>query len=150
MEIAEQQGKKKHKKAAHIIRTVYLYLVSMIGLLVFIFGCVSTIDNLLKNFVFQVNYNLTYEAPYPRGGTCSQPYADPTDTTGKTMIAPTTQEVADCKVQMDKQNEQNRKNQIGMDFSVAFAQLIVGLPVWLFHWGIIQKENRRKEEETNA
>jgi hypothetical protein len=48
---------------------------------------------------------------------------------------------------MEKQNEQMSRNQIGMDFSIAFAQLIVGLPVWLFHWNIIQKENRKKEEE---
>jgi hypothetical protein len=141
---------KKHHKASKIIRTVYLYLVSMIGLIVFIIGCVGTIDNVVKNFIFHVDYNYNYTTPFPKGDSCHQSYPSAADPTGKQMIAPTTQEIADCEVQMQKQNEQNRINQIGTDFSISFAQLFVGLPVWLFHWSIIQRENKRKEEEGKA
>jgi hypothetical protein len=142
----EEEAKKKHTKSMRIIRNVYLYLVAMIGLIVFIIGCVSVIDNIFKNFVFKVDYNISYET-YPRLGTCYQPYVDLTDKEGKKTINPTTQDTADCLQRQEEINEQSRRNQIGSDFSIAIAQLAVGLPVWLLHWGIIQKEYRRKKEE---
>ncbi len=140
----------KPKKAVKIIRNVYLYLVSMIGLVVFIFGAVGLINTVFQNYVFQVDYDFNaYSQPYPamRGGTCAQPYPDSADKEGKKMITPTTQEIADCNDQLELQKAQNRKNRIGQDFSIAFAQMAVGLPVWLFHWGIIQKEAKRREDE---
>jgi hypothetical protein len=72
---------------------------------------------------------------------------DATDKEGKRLITPATQEIADCEKRQEQQNEQNSKNQIGEEFSISIAQLMVGLPVWLLHWGIIQKEYRKRKEE---
>jgi hypothetical protein len=84
-----------------------------------------------------------------KGGSCAQPYLDYTDTTGKRMITPTTAEIAECETNTEKQKEQNKRNRIGQEFSIAIAQMAVGLPIWLFHWAIIQSEAKRKEEEEN-
>ena len=121
----------------------------MIGLVVFIFGAVGLINNIFQNYVFRVNYNYYAEpVAYPfKTGTCYMQYPDPTDTEGKRMITPTAEESAACEKSQKDQQDQNNRNTIGQEFSIAIAQLLVGLPVWLFHWGIIQKEYRRKEEE---
>jgi len=137
----------EHKKSLRVIRNVYLYLVAMIGLVVFIFGAVGIINNIFQNYVFKVDYD-NYTEPYPlKGGTCTMQYPDPADREGKRLISPTTQEVAECAARMEQQKVQNRNNRIGMDFSISIAQIVVGLPIWLFHWGIIQKEYKRKEED---
>lgn len=149
--MADVQPPKEHKKAIRVIRNVYLYLVSMIGLVTVIFGAVGVINNVLQNYVFQVN-DFAYNEPVTvmGGSYCSQAYPSPQDTTGKIMIAPTTQEIADCEKRTQDQQEQSRKNNMGREFSISIAQMGVGLPIWLFHWGIIQKENRRRDEEATA
>lgn len=141
--------KKQTAKSFRVIRNVYLYLVAMIGLITLIFGAVGLIDNVMKNYVFQVDETFYYD-PYSfagRGGVCNQQYVDPKDPSGTTMLAPTEAEIADCEVNMEKQREQTRRNEMGRQFSIAIAQIAVGLPIWLFHWGVIQKEYRRKKED---
>ncbi len=143
------ENKKQTAKSFRVIRNVYLYLVAMIGLITLIFGAVGLIDNVMKNYVFQVDDTFYYD-PYSfggKGGACYQGYADPTDPTGMKMIMPSEAEIADCEVKMEKQREQSRRNEMGRQFSIAIAQIAVGLPIWLFHWGVIQKEYRRKKEE---
>lgn len=141
---------KEHKKALRVIRNVYLYLVSMIGLVVFIIGAVGIINNVFQNYVFRVDYDY-YTQPVPYGaGTCFSPYPDPADKEGKRLITPSAAESADCEKKQEQQKEQNRINRIGTDFSISIAQIVVGLPIWLFHWGIIQREYRRKDEEDKS
>ncbi len=139
----------KRAKGNRIIRNIYLYLVALIGIITLVFGCVGIINNVLQNYVFHVNDYTYIEPAYPgsRGGSCAQPYTDPTDKTGTKLIQPTTQEIQDCKDSQQKQNDQNRQNNIGREFSIAIAQILIGLPLWLFHWNTIQVEYRRKHEE---
>ncbi len=139
--------KQKHHQTMRVIRNVYLYLVSMIGMITMIFGAVGLVNNVFSNFVFQVNDNI-YTEPYPGSrSACLQPYVDPADPELKKMIKPTAEEAAACEKNQKEQNEQYRRNSIGREFSIAIAQLAVGLPVWLFHWGVIQKEYARKKDE---
>ncbi len=141
------EQKPHHKNSFKLIRTVYLYLVSMIGLIVFIMGSVGTINTVFSNYVFQVN-DYYYIDPLMggKGGFCAQRRMDPSDPTGTKMYVPTETQIAECQKLEKEQNDRNRNNMIGREISIAIAQLAVGLPVWLFHWGIIQKEYRRKEE----
>jgi len=132
-----------------IIRNVYLYLVSMIGLIVFIIGAVGIINNIFQNYIFRVDYDY-YSEPFPQTGTCFIQYPDPTDREGKRFITPTPDQSAVCEQKQEQQKEQNRRNRIGQEFSIAIAQIVVGLPIWLFHWGIIQKEYKRKEEDETS
>jgi len=145
---SHETEKPEHKKSMRIIRNVYLYLVAIIGLITFIFGAVGMINNVFQNYVFRVDYDYYSDPMASRAGYgCSAPYVDATDLSGKKMIQPTSQDVAKCEESQEKQREQNRNNRIGSEFSIAIAQLGVGLPIWLFHWGIIQKEYRKKDEE---
>ncbi len=148
-EHSEKNDSQKPKKSLRIIRNVYLYLVTLIGLVTFIFGAVGMINNVFQNYIFGVDYDYGYDSPYPRGaGTgCAASYLDVNDPAMKRMIQPTTQEIAECEAKLAEQKQQNRANRIGSEFSIAIAQLMVGLPIWLFHWAIIQKEYRKKEED---
>lgn len=133
------------------IRNLYLYLVAIIGLVVFIFGAVGIINNVLQNYVFHVDDSIYYQPISVPGGKtgCAQSYLDPTDPQGKKWLTPTAEEVAVCERQQKEQAEQNRRNNIGRELSISIAQIIIGLPLWLFHWGIIQSEYRRKKNELN-
>jgi len=140
--------KTQHKgKALRVIRNVYLYLVTLIGLVTFIFGSVGIINNVLQHYVFQVDQSDIYAMPIYPGfkGQCAQPYADPTDREMKRMITPTTQEVEECGKAEKEQNERVNRANLGREFSISLAQIAIGLPIWLFHWGIIQKDYKKRE-----
>ncbi|HLG25562.1 MAG TPA: hypothetical protein VI588_02090 [Candidatus Gracilibacteria bacterium] len=145
MAVAVKTDKNRHHKAQRIIRNVYLYIVSMIGLIVFIWGAVSIINTVLKTYVFQVD-DYTYYSPFMEGP-CEMQQIDPKDPTGKTMIEHTTQEIAECEEKIEEQRVRDRTRNLGYDVSIGVAQIAVGAPVWLFHWGIIKREYRRKEDE---
>lgn len=143
METSKVVDNKEHTKSMRIIRNVYLYLMAMIGMITLIFGLVTAVNNVFSNYVFQVNDS--YYA-YPVGsGPCDQLSPVSPDPTQK-KVELTTQQIADCEANVQKNNDMNRKNNIGREFSISIAQILVGLPIWFFHWGIIQKESKRKEE----
>lgn len=144
----EKKNGHKNKGALRIIRNVYLYLVTLIGLITFIFGSVGIINNVLQRYVFQIDQTDYYSmAVYPgMRDQCSQLYVDPLDKEAKQMIAPTTQEIEQCRVAEKEQNKRINNANFAREISISLAQIAIGLPIWLFHWGIIQKEYRRKEE----
>jgi hypothetical protein len=134
----------QHGKSLRVIRNVYLYLVAMIGLITFIMGSVGIINNVFQGYIFKVDEYSYYEPYGMKGDYCSQP-----DRNEKAEIisTPTAEEIEACRNEQQKQRENARVNNINRQFSIALAQLGVGLPVWLFHWAIIQREYRRKEED---
>ncbi len=141
----------QHGKSYQVIRNIYLYMVAVIGLITFIFGAVGIINNLLQNYVFHVNDYAYAPVPYPgRFDSCAQPYPAPPDFTDikmdvKRTVTPTKTEIETCQKEQQKINEQNRWNNIGRELSVSIAQIAIGLPLWLFHWGIIQREHKRRQ-----
>lgn len=140
----------KKGNVSSVIRYIYLYLVAVIGLITFVMGAIGAVNIVLKNYVFQVNdfYYVPSAPIMEKTGPCAQPYLDPTDTQKKRLISPSEAEIKACEDRQTendrKQQELNRKNDIGRDLSIAIAQLLIGLPLWLFHWSIIQNENRKK------
>lgn len=128
------------EKALRIIRNVYLYLVAMIGLIVFIIGSVGLTNNVIKNYIFGAN-EYRYISPFDTQ--CEQFYTK--DPTSSLMLERTPEEIAECERRIEEQNELNRRNDLAREFSINIAQIVIGLPVWLFHWGIIQREYRKKK-----
>ena len=134
-----------------VIRNVYLYLVALIGLITFIIGSVCIINGVLQHYVFNVDSSGYSQPVYPGyQDQCSQTYPDKNDPTGKNLIYPTTQQIADCRVVQAEQDKKMNDSNFFRDLSTAIAQIVIGLPIWLFHWGIIQKDYRRREDEHEA
>lgn len=107
------------------IRLLYLYLFSFIGLIIAVVGTIQLVDLGMKVYVFKdadrYDYPLTTKFN-PNG----------------IEVELTQKEKDEQKAQQDKETTRNRQRQA----STAIAMLLVGLPLYKFHWGLIQKENR--------
>lgn len=109
------------------LRLLYLYLFSFIGLLVCIIGSVQLVDLGIKVYIF-------------KGADRFDNFVTPTkvDPNGKEVVL-SEKEKEEQKKQQEIETQRQRQRQA----STALAMLIVGAPVYLYHWNTIQKENKR-------
>lgn len=101
------------------IRLIYLYLFSFVGLLTVVIGSVRMADLGMKIFVFPDADRYEYIAPKIEG-----------------EDAPNQREILE---QAKRDQTRNRQR----EFSGAFAMIVVGLPLYIYHWKTIQKEHRK-------
>ena len=106
------------------IRIIYLYLFSFVGLLVVVFGSIQLVNLTLKVLVFNGADVYEYSAPRPVG---EKGGPDP--------------------VEEQKRMERETQRQRQRELSNAIAMIVVGLPLYLYHWKTIQKENKSPEKE---
>lgn len=108
------------------IRLLYLYLFSFIGLLIAVIGSVRLIELGLKVYVFKGADQYIYSQP--------------------TKIAPDGKEVKLTQEEKDQQKkdmEDETKRQRERELSGAFAMILVGFPLYKYHWKTIQKEGKK-------
>lgn len=107
----------KDKKTTSIwIRLVYLYLFACIGLIVTVFGCIRGINIALTQSVFK------QATTYPR---------------------PPMIEGVDEKYNQAEQERyqlEESKRQFHYEVAGALSMLLVGVPLYMYHWKLIQKE----------
>ena len=101
------------------IRLIYLYLFSFVGLLTVVIGSVRLVDLGLKVFVFPNSDKFEYSAPIPVGE--------------KAMV--------DEKLASDNATRDQKRNR-QRELSNSIAMIVIGLPLYLYHWKTIQKENK--------
>lgn len=108
------------------IRLIYLYLFSLVGLVVTVIGGVRLVDLGLKVWVF-------------KGADKYEIYTQPITASpaGEKIIVDTAQQ----QLMQDRETIKQRQR----DLSGALAMIAVGLPLYLYHWKTIQKENREKK-----
>jgi hypothetical protein len=127
-------------KATQTIRSIYFYAVSIIALFMLVFSCVDLVNLGLKTWVFK-NADPSYSVCIPgNAGTYNGPMIPATDT--KTAVGPTQE-------QCDLQNKQNADNISRQNQSSAvrdLSMLVVALPLFLFHFRIVQKEWKERKE----
>ena len=114
------------------IRLIYLYLFSFVGLIVFVIGCVRLVDLGLKVIVFK---NADIYVSYP-----VTPYKDVNDARSKEQIALENEQQQKFQVEESKRNRQR-------EVSSSLAMIIVGGPLYLYHWRSIQKENKNSQKK---
>lgn len=101
----------------NVVRKVYLYLVTLIGIVIFVIGTIQLLNLGLKTFVFkQADFDY---------------YSMPLTPEGK----PSLDEAA-----YKKQMEQNRTSQKQREASNAIAMIVVGYPLYAYHWKTLRKE----------
>lgn len=106
------------------IRLLYLYLFSFIGLIIAVIGTIQIVDLGMKVYIFKDADIYDY------------PVNTKFDPTGK-EVSLTEKEKEEQKAIQDKQTTRNRQRQA----STALAMLIVGIPLYKYHWTTIKKEN---------
>lgn len=109
------------------LRFIYLYLFSAVGLIIIIFGLIQGINLAIKSVFFKDADS--YSSFYP--------------------IYPGEQQKLTVE-EIDQQKrdfEENRKVELTRarqrEFSNTIAMIVVGVPVYLYHWKLIQKDNAK-------
>lgn len=102
------------------LRLLYLYLFSFVGLLITIIGSIQLLDLGLKTYIFKVSEYTYYPESYPVEG-------------GKPIVDPAEQK---------KRNDEEQSNQRKRQVSNSLAMILVGAPVYLYHWKTIKNESK--------
>ncbi len=117
-----------------LIRTIYLYLFSLVGLVLVIIGLVQVVDLGLKSLVFT---NADQVVIYP-----SYPVKPVPSSIDEKQAQPTPEELADYeRKQAESQRAQEASNK-ARTASNALAMIIIGTPLFLYHWKTIQKDKK--------
>ena len=100
------------------LRLLYLYLFSFVGLIIVVFGGIQIVNLGLKTLVFKdadryVNYPVTMKKDDPGYISLEQQ-----------------------KIQQDQQVAQQRQSEL----SNSIAMILIGMPLYLYHWKLIGKE----------
>ncbi len=140
-----------------LIRTIYLYLFALLGLVLLIIAGVRFLDMALKAFVFtkaEEEERIMYKQP-PYAPVAVNKLAEADGEKMKVKegeIVLTESEKASVDQWILSYNDwQERMNKIDpitsrrhRDASMNLAMIIVGLPLYFYHWGVIKKETRKK------
>ncbi len=96
-----------------------MYLFSFVGLLVVVIGSIRMVDLGLKTFVFKDADKYEYVTPAVEG-----------------------QKQVNLEEEKGRQ-ERDLVRQRQREFTGSFSMIVVGIPVYLYHWKTIQKENKK-------
>lgn len=109
------------------IKKIYLYLVSLVSLFIVVFGAISLLNMGLKTWVFTKADKDFYAYPM-----CPTEVAP--DPSGKSVAYK-------CdEAEQQKRAEDSREAQKQRDAANSLAMIIVGAPVFYFHWRLVRKD----------
>ncbi|MDA2922380.1 hypothetical protein MYX07_03890 [Patescibacteria group bacterium AH-259-L07] len=135
-------------KSHSLIRTIYLYVFALLGLVLLTIGSVRFVDMGLRSFVFTLadeERRLEYKRP---------PIYYPVERLEKVQAGEeglSEQEKGEIRrmIQNYKQWEEQRQDidpitsRRHRDASTNLALILIGLPLYLYHWGVIKKETKK-------
>ncbi len=124
-----ETAKKDSKK---MIRTFYLYLVTGITIVMILIGSVMLVNTALQTYVFNVGGYDVF--PYYE---CDQPKF-----VGEKQIERTEVEKSECNKNAEERSKNQTSNERRRSVSYAISMLLIALPLYLYHWRVIQKENK--------
>lgn len=100
------------------LRLLYLYLFSFVGLIITVIGGIQIVDLTLKTYVFKVTEYSYYPEPAP--------------------VEPGGKQVN--MVDQEYRNKIEQANQRKRQLSNSLAMIMIGTPLYLYHWKTIKKE----------
>jgi hypothetical protein len=115
------------------IKKIYLYLVSVIALVIMVIGGIILLNMALKTWVFTKADNNFYLDTYR----CST-VTPTTEPTTEKPVTPTC--TAEQEEKQRKEHEEQRTANKQNDAAQAVAMILVASPVWYFHWRLARKE----------
>jgi hypothetical protein len=132
--------------ALQYIRTIYLSLGAIIGLICFVMGASGAIK-LGLNIWFPVDGYYMYYSPY-QNSPCDQPNVVYGGPEGKVVSSTprTKEEIADCEVKLEESNKKSARNDFNRQLSESVALTLVGFPVWMLHFWLIQRDWKKRKE----
>ena len=115
-----------------LIRSIYLYLFSFVGLVLVVIGLVRLVDLGLKAFLFTKADQVVSYPSYPIKSV----------STDGVESKPTAEELAEYERKQAEFQRAQEENVKARTASSALAMIIVGAPLFLYHWRIIQWDKR--------
>ncbi len=109
------------------VRILYLYLFSFIGLIISVIGTIQLVDLGIKTYVF-------------KGADKYEVYPQPKQLNSEGKEIKISEE--DIKIQNEYQERENKRNR-QRQVSTAIAMILVGVPLYFYHWNTIKKENKK-------
>ncbi len=139
-----------------LIRTLYLYIFALLGLTLVTIGGVRLVNLGLKVFVFtqadadQKLYN-TMPAPYPlmKDGSVTE-ISTSTALTAEQKTALESWRLEYQRWQTENKNINYLTSRRQQDVSMSLALILIGLPLYFYHWGVIRKENKLNNSESQS
>ncbi len=138
----------ENNKHHPLIRTIYLYLFALAGLIIVIQAGIRALDMGLKVFVFKdvdkqerLNYLKPISPSYIQGVKEIQDDEELTEDE-KQSIRNWIEDYEDWKERSEEIDRVSVRRQ--EEGSSILAQATIGLPLYLYHWGVIQKETKKK------
>jgi hypothetical protein len=137
------------KKQYPLIRTIYLYLFALIGLAFLISGAVRFVDMGLKAFIFtkaEQEQRLNLRQPtmfYSVQRVESLQDEEWLSEEEKVIIQEWLADYREWKEESSKINYIDTQRH--KDASSSMSMILVGLPLYLYHWGVIKTEVRKQE-----
>jgi hypothetical protein len=108
------------------IRLLYLYLFSFVGLIIVVIGAVRLVNLGINVYIFNGADQYSISVPvFPEPGKISTQEA----------------KLQEQQMRINQKIENTRQRQ--REFSGAVAMIIIGLPLYAYHWKLIRKENKR-------
>ena len=102
------------------LRLLYLYLFSFVGLLITVIGCTRLVTLGLKTYIFTNSDYYYFAKPLMVDGT----------------IPPRNED------EQRKEQEASTRANREREAAEAIAMIVVGFPLFLYHWSLIQKEKK--------
>ncbi len=132
------------------LRTIYLYSFALVGLVLLIIGSVRFIDMGLKAWVFtaaEEETRLNWQRPLDNY--CAKPrnlLEDNQNTSGEVILSAEEKQELETIIQ-DYNDWQERRSQVDpvkarrhRESATSLAMIIVGLPLYLYHWLLIKNK----------
>lgn len=119
-----------------IIKNLYLYLVSFAALMMIAISFATLLGNVLKLTVFP-NADRWYTASYVPYG-CEGGPIEP----GRPTSTP--EQCAKEKERYQEEQEKNRQARIQQSIVWSISFLIVGIPLFGFHWYLLRKKDHKE------
>lgn len=108
------------------IRRVYLYIASLLGLVIIVIGAVQLVNLGLKTWIFTKADNEFYFA------SCYEPKPVP--------VREGEQSIQMSKEECEKQQAEQRTARKQGEAARSIAFILVGIPVYLYHWRKIKND----------
>ncbi|MHA1481962.1 MAG: hypothetical protein ACTSQA_00805 [Candidatus Heimdallarchaeaceae archaeon] len=135
-----------------IIRTIYLYIFALVGLIIVITGSIRAFTMGLEVFIFkdidkqeQLNYTRPNSLPYVEG------LKEVKDDEGFTederaAIRSWLADYEEWKIESDSFDHVSARRQ--QETASILASVMVGLPLYFYHWNLIKKETSERKKNT--
>ena len=121
------------------LRTIYMYLVALISVVVFVIGAVNLINTTLETWVFPTDGWDHHEDPVIAcndQAVSAEKYLE--------SVTFSWESTEDCVAYYEEQNAKERINDRNRDFAFGISMTVVSLPIWLLHMWFIKRDKKRK------